>query len=144
VRREQKLREEVLSGFVSFKIASTSSYQFAVALWRTKRGRMQARVKYWELIADNLKKGGCSLGYVSALNREGRTIWVADAHRGDGYKERSAHCGDAVVVRDIPKESGAGNGVYPRLLAESARRAGVKKIIAVRIYGGGCPTFPMR
>jgi hypothetical protein len=39
-------------------------------------------VKYWEIIADNLKKGGWSLGYVSAVDCEGRTIWIADAHRG--------------------------------------------------------------
>jgi hypothetical protein len=39
-------------------------------------------VKYWESIADNLKKAGWSLGWVSALDREGRTIWIVDAHRG--------------------------------------------------------------
>jgi hypothetical protein len=43
-----------------------------------------SRVKYWEIVADNLKKGGWSLGWVSALDREGRTIWIADAYRGDG------------------------------------------------------------
>jgi hypothetical protein len=25
-------------------------------------------------------------GYVSALDRKGRTIWIADAHRGDGKR----------------------------------------------------------
>ena len=40
-------------------------------------------VKYWEIIADNLKTAGWSLGYVSAADREGRTIWIADAHCGD-------------------------------------------------------------
>jgi hypothetical protein len=39
---------------------------------------------YWEIIADNLKKPGWSLGYVSAVDSEGQTIWIADAHRGDG------------------------------------------------------------
>jgi hypothetical protein len=43
-------------------------------------------VKYWEIIADNLKKGGWSLGYVSAIDSNGRTIWIADAHRGDGKR----------------------------------------------------------
>lgn len=38
-------------------------------------------MKYWEIIADNLKKRGWSLGYVSAVDSEGRTIWIADAHR---------------------------------------------------------------
>jgi hypothetical protein len=43
-------------------------------------------VKSWEIIADNLGKVGWSLGYVSALDSEGRTIWIADAHRGDGKR----------------------------------------------------------
>jgi len=43
-------------------------------------------VKCWEIIADNLSKAGWSWGYVSALDSEGRTIWIADAHRGDGKR----------------------------------------------------------
>jgi len=43
-------------------------------------------VKYWEIIADNIKKAGRSLGYVSAIDSNGRTIWIADAHRGDGKR----------------------------------------------------------
>jgi hypothetical protein len=43
-------------------------------------------VRYWEIIADNLKKRGWSLGYVSAFDSEGRTIWIADAHRDDGKR----------------------------------------------------------
>jgi hypothetical protein len=43
-------------------------------------------VKDWEVIADNLSEAGWSYGYVSALDREGRTIWIADAHRGDGKR----------------------------------------------------------
>jgi hypothetical protein len=39
-------------------------------------------VKYWEIIADNLKKRGRCWGYVSAVDSEGRTIWTADAHCG--------------------------------------------------------------
>jgi len=31
------------------------------------------------------KKAGCSLGWVSAINREGQTIWIVDAH---GYGKR--------------------------------------------------------
>ena len=41
-------------------------------------------MKYWEIIADNLSKAGWSWGYVSAIDSSGRTIWIADAHRGDG------------------------------------------------------------
>ena len=45
------------------------------------------RVKYyWEIIADNLKKAGRSWGCVSAIDSNGRTIWIADAHRDDGKR----------------------------------------------------------
>ena len=43
-------------------------------------------MKYWEIIADNLSKAGWSWGCVSALDREGRTLWIVDAHRGDGNR----------------------------------------------------------
>jgi hypothetical protein len=44
------------------------------------------RVKYWEIIADNLSKAGWSWGCVSAVDRDGRTIWIVDAHRDDGKR----------------------------------------------------------
>ena len=37
-------------------------------------------------VADNLKKAGWSWGCVSAIDSNGRTIWIADAHRGDGKR----------------------------------------------------------
>jgi hypothetical protein len=43
-------------------------------------------VKCWGIIADNLSKAGWSLGWVSTLDLEGRTIWIADAHREDGKR----------------------------------------------------------
>jgi hypothetical protein len=43
-------------------------------------------VKYWEIIADKLSKSGWSLGWLSTLDSEGRTIWIADAHRNDGKR----------------------------------------------------------
>jgi hypothetical protein len=43
-------------------------------------------VKYWEITADNLSKAGWSWGYVSAVDREGRTVWIVDAHRDDGKR----------------------------------------------------------
>ena len=42
-------------------------------------------MKYWEIIADNLSKAGWSWGCVSAIDSNGRTIWIADAHR-DGKR----------------------------------------------------------
>jgi hypothetical protein len=43
-------------------------------------------VKHWEIIADNLSKAGWSWGCVSAVDAQGRTIWIADAHRGEGQR----------------------------------------------------------
>jgi hypothetical protein len=43
-------------------------------------------VNYWEIIADNLSKAGWSWGCVSAIDSNGRTIWIADAHRSDGKR----------------------------------------------------------
>jgi hypothetical protein len=43
-------------------------------------------MKYWEIIVDRLSKAGWSWGCVSALDVEGRTIWIVDAHRDDGRR----------------------------------------------------------
>jgi hypothetical protein len=43
-------------------------------------------MKSWEIIADNLSKAGWSWGCVSAVDSNGRTIWIADAHRGNGKR----------------------------------------------------------
>jgi len=44
-------------------------------------------MKYWEVIADKLSKADWSWGCVSAVDSEGRTIWIADAHRSDGQRQ---------------------------------------------------------
>jgi hypothetical protein len=43
-------------------------------------------MKEWEIIADRLSKAGWSLGWVSAVDSQGRTIWIVDAHRDDGRR----------------------------------------------------------
>jgi hypothetical protein len=43
-------------------------------------------MKDWEIIADNLSRGGWSWGCVSTINSNGRTIWIVDAHRDDGRR----------------------------------------------------------
>jgi hypothetical protein len=43
-------------------------------------------MKYWEIIADNLSKAAWSWGCVSAIDSNGRTIWIADAHRDNGNR----------------------------------------------------------
>jgi len=40
-----------------------------------------------KIIANRLNEAGRSLGWVSAVDREGRTIWIVDAH---GYW--NSHC----------------------------------------------------
>ena len=41
---------------------------------REQNGRIGLRMKYWELISDNLKKTVWSLDYISAIDCDGRTI----------------------------------------------------------------------
>jgi hypothetical protein len=43
-------------------------------------------LKSWEIIADNLSKAGWSWGCVATVDRNGRTIFVVDAHRDDGKR----------------------------------------------------------
>jgi hypothetical protein len=43
-------------------------------------------MKSWEIIAENLSKAGWSWSCASAIDREGRTIWIADAHRVEGKR----------------------------------------------------------
>jgi hypothetical protein len=44
------------------------------------------RMEHWEIIADNLSKAGWSWGCVEAIDRDVRTLWIVDAHRGDGRR----------------------------------------------------------
>jgi hypothetical protein len=43
-------------------------------------------LKNWEIIADNLSKAGWSWGCVSAIDSNGRTIWIVDAHGDNGKR----------------------------------------------------------
>jgi hypothetical protein len=58
-------------------------------------------VKDWEIIADNLHDAGWSLGWVSALNPEGRTIWIVDAH---GYEKRFIVRADEILTAFVELE----------------------------------------
>jgi hypothetical protein len=61
------------------------SYHFSIAVCRPKESQ-SIKVRYWEIIADRLSASGWSWGCVSAIDSERRTIWIADAHRGDGQR----------------------------------------------------------
>jgi hypothetical protein len=52
----------------------------------TQSSHARHKTKYWEIIADNLSKAGWSWGCVSAIDSNGRTIFVADAHRDNGKR----------------------------------------------------------
>jgi hypothetical protein len=60
-------------------------------------------MKYWEIIADNLSKAGSSWGCVSTVDSNGRTIFVADAHRDDG--KRFVVHGDEKLTAFVELES---------------------------------------
>ena len=45
--------------------------------------RVATRVKYWEIIADNLSKAGWNSDSISSTDREGRQFWVVAAERKD-------------------------------------------------------------
>ena len=59
-------------------------------------------MKYWEIIADNLHDAGWSLGWISALDLEGRTTWIVDAH---GYGKRFIVRADEILTAFIELES---------------------------------------
>ena len=58
-------------------------------------------MKYWEIIADNLHDAGWNLGWVSALDLEGRTMWIVDAH---GYGKRFIVRADELVTAFVELE----------------------------------------
>jgi len=63
--------------------------------------RRNDSVKYWEIIADNLHDAGWSLGWVSALDLEGQTIWIVDAH---GYGKRFIVRADEILTAFLEAE----------------------------------------
>ena len=64
-------------------------------------------MKEWEIIADNLHDAGWSLGWVSALDVEGRTIWIVDAH---GYGKRFMVRADEILTAFLELESAIRSG----------------------------------
>jgi len=61
-------------------------------------------VKDSEIIADKLHDAGWSLGWVSALDLEGRTIWIVDAH---GYGKHFIVRADEMLTAFVELESAA-------------------------------------
>ena len=72
-------------------------------LCREQKDRIR-RVKPWEIIADNLSKAGWSWGCISAIDSNGRTIWIADAHRDDGKRLVVRGEENLSIAKALPKE----------------------------------------
>jgi hypothetical protein len=70
-------------------LATQRDVAFEIQALRCTAGIHDERMRplnYWEIIADNLRKAGWSWGCVATVHRQGRTIWIADAHRDDGQR----------------------------------------------------------
>ena len=59
-----------------FSVCHVISFQY---LRSTGRQKSRTFVKYWEISAGRLSAAGWSLGWVSAIDSNGRTIWIVDA-----------------------------------------------------------------
>jgi len=66
-------------------------------------------MKYWEIIADKLHDAGWSLGWVPAIDLEGRTIWIVDAH---GYGRRFISRADEKLAAFVELEPGIRDASY--------------------------------
>src|SRR4029450_4811885 len=78
-----------------------------------------ARVKYWEIIADNLSKAGWSWGCASAVDSQGRKIWIADAHRDDRKRFVGRPDEKLTAFVDFESVTRAASGWLQRLLGRS-------------------------
>src|SRR5437773_2802974 len=68
------------------RVMRVHSYHFGITVWRAKETECGASETLLGIIADNLSKAGWSWGCVSAIDSSRRTIWIVDAHRGDGKR----------------------------------------------------------
>jgi hypothetical protein len=89
---------------VAARVIFIFHYHSFVTVWRAKRQNAFRVKRYWEIIADNLSNAGWSLGWVSAIDSGGRTIWIADAHRDDGKRfiVRADEKLSALVYQPLP------------------------------------------
>ncbi len=102
-------------------------------------------MKYWEIIADNLSKAGWSWGCVSAIDSNGRTIFVADAHPGVNLISDALPFGlwygeaDAVInAVDYAKFRSRSHDAVIRVYDE-AGKGGRPPLVAPNIEGGAIP-----
>jgi hypothetical protein len=70
--------------------------------------------RQWEIIADNLSKAGWSWGCMSAIDSNGRTIWIVDAHRGDGRRFMVAADDELRAFVELERQAGRKRGTPTR------------------------------
>ena len=78
-------------------------YHFVIPVWSTKAAH-SVKMRHWKIIADNLSKGGWSWGCVSALDSEGRTIWIGPHALQAVIRQQSARSPNRTPV--LPDEPG--------------------------------------
>ena len=66
--------------------------------------RVKTRVKYWEIIADNLSKAGWSWGCVAAIDSKGRTTWIGDAMLKPCFSRKAPHQSWAARIKGAGSE----------------------------------------
>jgi hypothetical protein len=76
-------------------------------------------MKYWEIIADRLSKAGWSWGCVSVVDSNGRTIWIVDAHRGDGNRFVVRADGKLTAFVKLESAIREGPGIQPVFLNQN-------------------------
>ena len=69
----------------SLFLQPTNSQRFSNLNVKCRRMLKNQLPRQWETIADKLSKAGFSVGWVSAFDDYGRTVWIVDAHR-DGKR----------------------------------------------------------
>ena len=99
-------------------VCSCANEILVIALRRAKCTEFPPRMKHWEIIADNLSKAGWNLGWVSALDLQGRTIWIVDAH---GYGKRFIVRADEKLTAFLELESAILSGRTSKGLAERVK-----------------------
>ena len=67
-------------------------------------------VSCWGIIADKLSRSGWSFGYVSAVDSNGRTIWIANAPSRQGKAVRCARGGVEKLTAFLELEAAIHSG----------------------------------
>src|ERR1043166_7879182 len=83
-KRQSKVRQRFFGNRECWRASLRWSISLCHCRVERKRDRMHARVKrYWEIIADNLKKADWCCACISNTDHKGRQFWIVAAERED-------------------------------------------------------------